>query len=233
MQSIRVFLLLSVVLFGCENASRQARNVEFSGFLGDYSQLRASGDEGFNQVCMNPKLDDPEFVRRYTKVLLDPVVIYRDPKDKDEMLPADLQGIADNFYMLLQRELSKDYAVVRTADEETLRIAVAITNASKDIAVLDTLSTLVPSAFAVSSLYSYAADEPGFSGDVSIEARFSDGVTGEIYKAAVDRRIGQKSFSAESLDSWQTVNDAILFWSRYTRFNLCELRAEGDCEKPE
>ncbi|WP_282605559.1 DUF3313 domain-containing protein [Pelagibius sp. Alg239-R121] len=232
MQAVRVFFLLVFVLFGCENASRQARNVEYSGFLGDYSQLRASTDEGFNQVYMNPKLDNPEFVRRYTKVLLDPVVIYRDPKEKDLMLSSDLQGIADNFFMLLQNELSKDYEVVRSPDRETLRIAVAITNASKDIAVLDTLSTLVPSAFAVSTLYSYAADAPGFSGDVSIEARFSDGISGEIYKAAVDRRIGQKSFSAESLDSWQTVNDAILFWSRYTRFNLCELRGDSDCEKP-
>lgn len=233
-----IIVLCALGVAACA-ASRQARNAEFSGFLADYSTLMPGMTGEANHVYRSTVAKDKAAFGKFTNILIDPVTIYRDPKkkegdkDEDKMARKDLNSVANNFYMMLEKSLRDDYVVVREAGPDTLRLTVVITNAKKDVAVLDAVSTVWPAALVTSSLFSYAADHPGFSGDITMEARVADAATGEILIASVDRRLGAKNLSADLFNDWQTVNDAIEFWSKRQQFEFCKLRGAADCLSPD
>ena len=220
MKTLGCLLLCVFVVSGCA-ASRPARTVQHSGFLADYSKLMPGMKGDANQVYHGPRAKDQLVFNNYKKIYIDPVAIYRKPSDdKSKMTPKDLEAIANNFYGMLVDALKPDYEIVRKVGLQSLRLTVAITNAEKDGAVLDTVSTLLPTTLVASTLFSYAADSPGFSGDITIETRVTDASTGEILVASVDRRLGAKNLSADLFDKWQTVNNAIAFWSKRQRYNF-------------
>lgn len=214
-------------------ASRQARNVEYSGFLADYSNLMPGMTGEANRVYRSAAAKNKTAFGTYKKILIDPVTIYRDPKDKDKMARKDLDSVANNFHAMLADNLKKDYQIVGKAEAGTLRLTVVITNAEKDVAVLDAASTILPTTLVASSLVSYAADHPGFSGDITMETRVTDAASDDILIASVDRRLGSKNISADLFDDWQTVNDAIAFWSKRQRYEFCTLRGAKDCVAPD
>jgi hypothetical protein len=229
--------LLVLTLSACA-ASRQARNVEHSGFLANYAQLMPGMGEGdSNEIFYSLEAKNKAVFKTYKKIYIDPVTIYRKSTDdkakKEQMTPKDLKAVANNFYNMLVESLKPDYEIVREAGLNTLRLTIVITNAEKDVAVLDAVSSIWRGAFVASTLFSYAADSPGFSGDITTETRVTDATTGEILIAAVDRRLGAKNLSADLFDDWQTVNNAIAFWSKRQRYEFCKLRGAGGCVKPE
>ena len=100
-----VFVTLVVSLVAC-SATKQARDVGFSGFLGDYSKL-VRGSEGQElYVYNNPKGN----WAAYNKILLDPVMIWQDPESLQKLPQEDLQRLADFLHNALREELKKDYA---------------------------------------------------------------------------------------------------------------------------
>ena len=233
LKKLACLLLCALFVSGCA-ASRQARTVEYSGFLADYTKLMPGMKGDANQVYHGPRAKNKLVFNNYTKIFIDPVAIYRKPSDdKSKMTPKDLKAIANNFYGMLVNALKPDYEIVRKVGLQTLHLTVAITNAEKDAAVLDTLSTLLPTSLVASTLFSYAADSPGFSGDITIETRVTDASTGEILLASVDRRLGAKNLSSDLFDKWQTVNSAIAFWSKRQRHQFCKLRGSTSCVAPE
>lgn len=223
-----VLALCALVLTACA-ARRQARSVEYSGFLADYSKLMSGMDGEANRIYHSPRAKNKTFFKDNDKIVIDPVAIYRDPKDDNMTGQKDLDSVANNYYTMLVDALKTDYQVVRETESNTLRLAVVITDADKDVAIIDAISTVWPAAFVTSTLFSYAADAPGFSGDITMETRLTDAQTGEILVATVDRRLGAKNLSADLFDEWQTVNDAIAFWSKRQRYELCKIRGATDC----
>ena len=89
-----VFLAL---LSGCA-ATKQARDVEQTGFLGDIYPLLQEGKEGDALLVYKPGKIDHARAAQYTRILLDPVTIWRGEKSKMEGLPQEeLQTLADHF----------------------------------------------------------------------------------------------------------------------------------------
>jgi len=233
LRKLGCLLLCVLVVSGCA-ASRQARTVEYSAFLADYSKLMPGMKGDANQVYRGPRAKNQRVFNNYKNIYIDPVSIYRKPSDdRTKLAPKDLEAIANNFYGMLVDALKPDCEIVRKVGLQTLRLTVAITNAEKDAAVLDTVSTLLPTTLVASTLFSYAADSPGFSGDIAIETRVTDASTGEIVLAPVDRRLGAKNLSSDLFDKWQMVNNAIAFWSKCQRYQFCKLRGSAGCVAPE
>jgi hypothetical protein len=145
--------LLLVVAFsipfgGC-GATRHARSVEPSGFLQDlYPLMRdGKGDEAL-RVYRNSTVDWSAKAA-YTKILLDPVMIWRGKDSKVEGLdPKQAQVIADSFYALLYQELAKDYQMVTEPGPKTFRMQAALTDAEQSYPALDIVSS-VPAPFNV------------------------------------------------------------------------------------
>jgi hypothetical protein len=227
-----VFLLLVITVMGCAG-SKQARNVEMSGFLGDYSML-TKGEKGQELLRYNnPKAK----WAAYKKIILDPVMIWRDSKILDNVPEEDLQRLADYLYSLLYEELKKDYEMVNKPGRETLRMQVAIVSLEKSNPTLATISS-VPVPYNVLSLGSMVTNmvsgKPLFVGEATIEGKVTDALTGELLGAAVDRRVGGKGPSEEKLTSWGDVEHALQYWAKNSRYRLCMARGEKtQCQAPE
>jgi len=233
-------LLIAVVLLliGCP-ATKQARTADRLGFLKDLYPVMTEGEESAGEsllIYKNPKvaLLPPN---SYTKILLDPVLIFRGPESKMHGISqGQAQLLADTFYALIYQELSKDYEMVDKPGPSTLRVQVAVTHLEESWPMLDVVSA-VPApmnALAAGSVLKTAATgKPAFTGEAVIEAKVTDAQTGEVLRAMVDRRVGTKKLDADSFNSWSDVYESLRYWAENGRYHLCKARQiRTDCPKP-
>jgi hypothetical protein len=228
---LSIFIMLVIaaafVICGCAR-TKQARSVNQSGFLGDYSMLEKGKKGEALQIYKNPDADWPS----YTKIMLDPIAIWsRVDKRIDSAPQEDLQRVANNFYSLISQELSKDYEMVKEPGPRTMRIQIALTDVEKSWAAVNTVTSVVPMGIAVSTAKDFITGKPSFVGEVSAEVKALDARTGQVLAMAVDDRVGSNSIRA-SVDNWDDVNKILELWSRLMRFRLCKFRGDKDCTAP-
>jgi hypothetical protein len=215
-----------VTLGGCAS-TKQARQVEGSGFLDDYSILR-KGQEGEAARVYRYQFANWNV---YHRILLDPVAVWIRRQSEKEVSRKDVQRLANNFYALLYDQLSRDFDMVTAPESQTLRIQIAITDIEKSSAALDTITTVVPVGFAISKGKEFVTGKPSFVGEVSIEFKVVSAASGKLLAAGIDRRVGGKTI--KEIDSWTDANNAIEDWSKVIRYRLCKLQGGGSrCIEP-
>jgi len=69
-----------------------------------------------------------------------------------------------------------------------MRLRVGITEAGKNIPVLDNLTAAIPTAMVLSKGKKYIGGTEAFVGEATIEGELTDSQTGELLAAGVDRR---------------------------------------------
>jgi hypothetical protein len=235
MKTIRVLTLLLAMtggLFEVRCTTKQARKVTpaetgDAAILGDYGALlkKGTGDEAL-LTYKNPNAN----WRGYNKLIIMPVKFEKPDKASESDL-ADLQKLADNAFLLMNQELGQDIAIVAEPGPDTLRVEMALYNAQKKRTAMNFISGVMPIGMAINVLAVGARGKPLGVGELSGEMKVTDAASGEILAAAVDRRVGRKYQSAQ-FKSWGEANDAIVYWSKRSRFVLCELRAMPPCVKP-
>ncbi len=218
-----LFLIASFI--GCAK-THQSRNVEESGFLGDYSDLE-SPDEKL-RLKLRYLADDADWAS-YNRMLLDPVTSWRSA-DKG-ISDSDAQVLINNFYTMLHENLSQDYTMVDAPGEGVMRMQVAVTKIENGIAPLDLVSTVVPVGIVSSTLMEFTTGKPLFVGEAVVEYRITDSVSGRVLSKGVDGRVGGKALD-KSLDNWTDVTNAFRYWAEWARFRLCELRGDTGCVAP-
>jgi Protein of unknown function (DUF3313) len=220
----------ATLLAGCA-AGQQARDVEESGFLGeDYALLR-EGEEG---EALLTYVDPGAPWRTYDKIKLDPVTIWAGEGSAfEDFSEPERQTLADTFYTLVFEALSQDFQMVDQLGPGVLHVQVAITDAETSNPTLDTISSVVPQALLLSQTKGIVTGKPGFVGEASAEVKASDGETGKLAGAAVDRRVGAKSIAGAPTDSWEDVREAYRYWAKQLRYRLCTERGTPDCTPPE
>lgn len=230
---LRVVLLSALaLLIGCTTRqSKQARTVEKSGFLGDYSMLSRGGEGEALLFYENPEANWPS----YNKIFLAPVAYYggRETYPKG-FTRADLQKLVNRFYYILYNDLAEDYQMVDEPAPDTLRIQVALTSVGESSQTADSVSAVVP--VIVNPIRNFAGSLSGetiFAGQASIEAKITDGLTGKLLYAAVDRRVGQRSTSGSSTRRTADVEEIMWYWGDLARYRLCTLRGGEECIRPE
>jgi len=229
-------LSLMLVVTGCA-ATQEAKSVEKSGFLGDYSLLkegqRSTIKEGPEDQALliykNPAAD----WRKYKRIQLDPVTIWMSQKDSQlkDVSVEDRQRLATLLWSKLDEELRKDYAMTGQAGPDVMRVQVAITEAESSNAVLDTVTSVIPQARLLSGMKSMATGVSLFTGSSSVEGKVTDTENGTILTEAVDRRGGTKSLSGVT-NSWNDVEEAYRFWAEKFRYRLCQWRGAMNCVEP-
>jgi len=231
-----MFLMCVVIGAGGCASTQEAKSVEKSGFLGDYSMLREGKRSTFGQgaeneallVYRNPAAD----WRKYKRIQLDPVTVWLGPESKMKDVSAeDRQRLANLLWSQLNEQLKKDYEMTNTLGPDVLRIQAAITEGESSNAVMDTVSSIVPQLKLLSGVKSMATGVSAFTGSASVEAKMTDGQTGKLLAAAVDRRGGTKSLSGVT-NSWNDVEEAYRFWAEKTRYRLCQARGGSNCVEP-
>ena len=221
--SLLVLLILSVSVSACAT-TQQARHVETSGFLEDYSQLQKGKAGEALLVYINPEAD----FSAYDKVLLDDVTIWRAVDSNLEDVPEEeIEELALGLHEAMVENLKEDYEIVHRAGPGTLRVRVAITEAAKSWVVMDTLTTVIPHTRLISGIQKLATGTHSFVGKASIEGEILDAQSGERLAAAVDRRAGGKSFQG-LMSSWDDVKEACQYWAGRLRDRLRAERGKAD-----
>jgi hypothetical protein len=239
MRRITSALLIGVLIGigGCA-ATQEAKSVEKSGFLGDYSRLKegersaVSGGSAENTALLVYKNPAAQW-RKYKKIQLDPVTIWMSQKDSQlkEVSVEDRQRLAALLWSKLDEQLRKDYEMTSQAGPDVLRIQVAITEAGASNAVLDTVTSVIPQTRMLSGMKSLATGVSAFTGSASAEMKVTDSAEGTILLEAVDRRGGTKSLSGVT-NSWNDVEEAYRFWAEKARYRLCQWRGGMNCVEP-
>ncbi|MEE9531995.1 MAG: DUF3313 domain-containing protein [Syntrophobacteria bacterium] len=229
---LRVVLLSALALLvGCATGqSKQARRVEKSGFLGDYSMLRPGGEGEALLFYENPEANWPA----YNKIFLAPVAYHggRDTYPKG-FTRADLQELVNRFYYILYNDLAEDYQMVGEAAPHTLRIQVALTRVGESSQTADSISAVVPFiANPIRNLGASLSGETILVGQASIEVKITDELTGKLLYAAVDRRVGQRTMSGTTSRT-ADVEEIMWYYGGLARYRLCTLRGGEKCISPE
>jgi hypothetical protein len=236
----RIVGLLAVCLLlgagGCA-ATQEAKSVEKSGFLGDYSMLkegqRSTIKEGSEDQALwiykNPAAD----WRKYTKIQLDPVTVWVNQKDSQlkDVSVEDRQRLAALLWSKLDESLRKDYQMAYEPGPDVIRIQAAITEAESSNAVLDTVTSVIPQTRLLSGMVSLGRGVSLFTGSSSVELKITESETGTLLVAAVDRRGGTKSLRGVT-HSWNDVEEAYRFWAEKLRYRACQWRGGMNCVEP-
>lgn len=210
-------LSLMVGLSAC-TPIKQARDVEESGFLRDYSALREGQNGEALKIYINPKYQ--QTCKTYDKVLIEPVGIWVGKNSEMDAIPTeDRQMLVNHLHGSLVSELGKHYQVVKTPQSGTLRIKTAITEAEGSWVALDTVSSFVPQLLVMSKLKEIATGTGTFVGKASGEVEITDAVSGERMAAAVDRMVGNKSVTGVT-SKWDDVTRTFDDWSDRMAYRL-------------
>lgn len=210
---------------GC-STPRHVKQTEkdFSGFLGDYSQLKPGAEGQANFVYVNPVAP----WKSYDKVCIRPVSLWQaeDPESSLGSLSFDdKQTLVNSLHTALARELGKNFKLVDKPAPGVLVINAAITEAGKAKPVMNLLSTITPIGLVVGAGKTVVTGKSTGVGSVSVEAEFVDGGTGARVMAVVDSRAGTKKIGAKFGDSWSDVYQAFEFWSGKIDARLVSLKS--------
>ncbi|WP_277458142.1 MULTISPECIES: DUF3313 domain-containing protein [Methylococcus] len=219
--------LLAVVtvafLCGC-SATKQARDVEPSGFLGSYSSLRKGNGNEPLLVYANPAAD----CRKYTKVMIDPVTLWAKSGDSwlQKLKPEDRDMLRKLGTDTLLDVMNKArFEVVSQPGPDVMRVRMALTEADKANVLLKEGTVLAPYVTAPAALYSEAAGQALFTGDAAFELELLDSQTGQRLYAAADKRVGK--LDIRDFHEWDDVKEAFKSWGERGARRLVNCRTTG------
>ena len=216
---LRIMMLVLILITGMVGCAQteQAREVETSGFLRDYSILQPGKEGEALLVYKNPQAD----FSMYQAVYVEPVLVLM---SKNSSVPGEeLNRLAGDLRAKVIWKLKEDFLVVPKLVPGALRIELALTEAEPSDVGMDIVSTLIPPAGMVSGAKGLATGTKAFVGRASVEAKLTDGNTGTLLMAAADRRVGGRSLEG-SMDSWDDVHHAFEYWADKLSQRLREWR---------
>lgn len=168
----------------------------------------------------------------YDKIMLDPIMYFAPLEAPRHVDSGDRQTLANNFHILMGRELGKDYLLALEPQRGTVRVQFAVLPATSEPVALDTVA-LVARNDPNEEVVSDALTSPITPGaDLLVEAEWSDAVTGEVLGATVDRHFGQASFDGAAFKNWAEVNRYLQAYAILIRYRLCVFRGKDDCTPP-
>jgi hypothetical protein len=223
---VTTLFLLSAV--GCAR-TYQARYVETSDFLPDYSILKEDQDDDALLSYWKKGID----WSHYKKIIVDPVLI-RKTQDSglNDRPQIESSRLKELFEYQVREALRRDFKLVNKPGPDTLRVQLAITDAETSTLLLDQLTTLYPSARASSLLKRLALGTESFVGKASVERKVTDSTTGEVLMASADCRAGGKTL-AGSFNEWDDAEQAYVYWAQQLSYQLCEKAGNPNCQEPE
>jgi len=212
-------------LLGCAT-TRQMKNDDQSGFLGDYSMLQKGkkGEANYLYIDKNAPW------RNYTKIWLKHIELWQadDPKAPlGKVSKESRQMLVDSFYAAMYEALKNDFELVDHAGPDVLVIRGALTDGRPSKPVMNVVSSVYLPLKVVSSGKRLITGTDIGVGSVSVEAEFTDGQTGQRVAAVTDARAGTKSLRSKANSTWGDVKLAFDWWAKRTDKRLM-LFKQGD-----
>lgn len=211
-----VLLVSALLLAGCSASGM--KNVEQSGFLGDYSQMKQGGDGDAALTYIKPNAD----FKPYTKIMFERVAVTLSPSSESNEIDPSMLVELTNYYQNALVEAVKDgYEVVEQPGPDVLWVRAAITDVEPSNPVANTMSSIVPVGMVVAAGAKATSDANLGTGEAASEIEVLDSMSKERLAAAVDRRQGGKSAFR---GKWVDTEQAFDYWAKRFRERLDELR---------
>jgi hypothetical protein len=187
---------------------------EYSGFLGDYSQLKAGPEGGVAKLYMKEGVD----FKKYTKVMCDEVRFYLKADAANKGISADeMKELSDKFHRAFIDAVGPAYPLVTEPGPDVLRVRAAITDLELPNPALNTVSSIVPAGIAISLVKKGITGKSTGVGEISMEFELLDSQSNERLAAGVDRRAGAK---IDSFTKFASAEEAFKFWALRLRTRL-------------
>ncbi|OHB33036.1 MAG: hypothetical protein A2X84_06750 [Desulfuromonadaceae bacterium GWC2_58_13] len=213
---IGLLLVTVMLLGGC--MSGRMDNVQKTGFLSDYSQLREGGEDRAALVYIKPGVN----FKPYNKLMFERVVVMVSNNAEYRAIdPAIYKELTDYYQNALFEAVKDGYEIVDRPGPGVLRVRAAITDVKPSKPVANTLSSITPPGIAASLAVKLATDDNLGTGEAASEFEVLDAMTGERLAAAVDRRQGGKMVFR---GKWSDTKEAFDLWAQRFRQRLDEAR---------
>ncbi|HUE91823.1 DUF3313 domain-containing protein [Pseudomonas sp.] len=169
LRPLAIGLSAALLLGGC--ASSTTKPNQYSGFLGDYSQLQPAQSASGAPVMrwISPELD----LQRYRSVVVEKPLFYPAPQPSAQVSQQTLDAIAAYLQQAMQRELAGRLRIVNQADQDSLVLRSAISAVSLSAEGLKVYE-VVPIAL-VAAAASTAAGTRDLNSEIYIELEAIDG----------------------------------------------------------
>jgi hypothetical protein len=212
---------LCILAFALSSGAVSAAEVDksqFSGFLGDYSQLEPAKDREGILLYLNNTAD----YSPYKKVMFAPVEIYLTPNpDYKGLQPDVLKQMSDGFLDSFISALAPDYQIAKEAGPDVLTIRIAITGVQLTKPAMG-VTDFIP----IKALYNLGRSAAGDAPMVAemtaeIEALGADGTR---LAAAVATRKGEKTLKQGEQITWKELQAITDYWAKGMKQRLDQVR---------
>lgn len=200
---------------------------EVQGFMGDAYPLLTPGKDGEADLrYIAPNIE----WKKYKGTILEPVQFWA---GSDSKVPADAQQMLSSYiYNSLKANLEKaDVNLTDLPGPGIMRAQIALTDVTKAVPVLRTVSVIVPQARLLNQAQQLLTGSYGFSGSAEVALKVTDSQTGQLLAAAIDRRGGGGSIEQAAVWQWGDATAAIDHWTEQFAQKIVELRARAKAAK--
>lgn len=214
-------IFFCITVAACTSKTETAEEKEFSGFLSDYSQLEkvtvSSGEDSVPVLrWTSPALSE----RNYSKVMIDPVVIYPAPEPGPQLRSDVISNIRLYLNKAIRDEVSKDFEVVDEPGKDVIRMRAAITGVkthAEDLAAYE----YIPIALVFAGASTAAGTRDQIL-EIFAEAELSDSLSGERLGAAVRKGFGEPLEGEKDQVEMENVRPVLDGWAQSARRFLNE-----------
>ena len=198
--------------------TKAAQHPRYSGFLQDYSKLKAASDREGVMLYVNPAMKS----RAFTKIMFHPVEVYVTPSAEYKGVQPDaLKRMTDEFLASFKRALTPGYEIVNAPGPGVLEVRTAITG------VQPVKPGLTPIDFlpikAVFNAGRAAAGKSPNVAELTAEMELLDSDKNRL-AAVVANRKGDKTLYQGEQITWAHLQAISEYWAKTFRQRLDELR---------
>jgi hypothetical protein len=184
-----------------------AAEKKYSGFLGNYDDLKPGPEGGVKERYLKPGVD----FKKYNKIMLDSVVFFlADDAQYKGINAEEMKELSDDFNKAAVKALGEQYPLVGEPGPDVMRVRVAVTQLEPGKPGKSAMTTVLPVGLALGFLKKGATGSYPGVGKTGIEVEFLDSLTNERIGAAVDQQTGSKF---TGMSKWGCAKEAFEFWA--------------------
>ena len=201
--------ITSLFIVAC-SSSKLTTETEYSGFLDDYSQLQEfkMKNGGIGLVWMHPELAE----RGYTKAILEPIVIYPQPRRSSDEARELQRKTLDYIDASIQEAASKNMIITSTPGPDTVRARFAIAGVDIDAKDLEAYE-YVPVALLFVGAQT-ASGNRAQAVEVFFEAELTDSMTGEVMGRSVRKGFAEELENESEVLTFEKLIPQLDLWAQ-------------------
>jgi len=211
-----------------EKANINKDQVEYSGFLGDYSDFEVVNPQTKAELWIRPPHKDLKFLKEYHSIVFSPIEIWMDPNTSYRGIdPNELKQITDYMLTQLKEELGKDYKIVEKSGPGVMNLRLAIAGLNKEKPDYKKVYNLIPvkAVYELGSAgYRKVAGKQVDIYEATAELEIRDSEKSVRLVAAVDKQASKVTVEKGAETDWNNLQGVLDYWVKTIKARLTAAR---------